>query len=118
MPPGRIYGLRAAIPDAGGRLDQEGLTAGTSAATALATRDAHRLFDALTDDENGAILEGVAPDYYGVMVKALLAHRAHWGTKGWLLNDLYGPKGRESTLHARTILRVSSVTADRSSKKR
>lgn len=94
VPPGRIYGLRAAIPDAGGGLDQEGLTAGTSAATALATRDAHRLFDALTDDENGAILEGVAPDYYGVMVKALLAHRAHWGTKGWLLNDLYGPKGR------------------------
>ena len=62
-PPGRIYGLKAAIPDAGGRLDQEGLTAGTSAATALATRDAHRLFDALMDDENGAILEGVEPEY-------------------------------------------------------
>ena len=62
-PPGRIYGLKAAIPDAGGRLDQEGLTAGTSTATALATRDAHRLFDALMDDENGAILEGVEPEY-------------------------------------------------------
>ena len=92
--PGHIYGLKAAIPDTRGRLDQEGLTAGTSAATALATRAAHRLFDALMDDENGAILKGVDPMYYGVMVKALLAHRAHWGAKGSLLDDLYGPKGQ------------------------
>ena len=92
--PGRVYGLKAAIPDAGGRLDQEGLTAGTSAATALATRAAHRLFDALMDDDNGAILDGVAPVYYGVIIKALLVHRAQWGAKGSLLNDLYGPKGQ------------------------
>ena len=48
VPPGRLYGLKTAIPDAGGQLDQEGLTAGTSAATALATRAAHRLFGALS----------------------------------------------------------------------
>ena len=92
--PGRLFGLKAAIPDADGRLDQEGLTAGTSAATALATRDAHRLFDALMDEDNGAILSGVAPEYHGVMIKALLAHRAHWGAKGSLLDELYGPKGQ------------------------
>ena len=86
--------VKAAIPDADGRLDQEGLTAGTSAATALATRDAHRLFDALMDEDNGAILSGAAPEYYGVMIKALLAHRAHWGAKGSLLDELYGPKGQ------------------------
>ena len=94
VPPGQVYGLKAAVPDEGGRLDQEGLTAGTSAATALATRAAHRLFDALMDEDNGGILEGVEPVYFGVIVKALLAHRAHWGAKGVLLNDLYGPKGR------------------------
>ena len=92
--PGRFFGLKAAIPDADGRLDQEGLTTGTSAATALATRDAHRLFDALMDEDNGAILSGAAPEYYGVMIKALLAHRAHWGAKGSLLDELYGPKGQ------------------------
>ena len=92
--PGRFFGLKAAIPDADGRLDQEGLTMGTSAATALATRDAHRLFDALMDEDNGAILSGAAPEYYGVMIKALLAHRAHWGAKGSLLDELYGPKGQ------------------------
>ena len=92
--PGQVYGLKAAVPDAGGRLDQEGLSAGTSAATALATRAAHRLFDALMDEENGAILDGVDPVYCGVIVKALLAHRAHWGAKGALLDNLYGPKGQ------------------------
>ena len=92
--PGRFYGLKAAIPDAGGRLDQEGLTSGTSGAAALATRAAHRLFDALTDEANGALLAGVDPTYYGVIVKALLVHRAGWGDKGSLLESIYGPQGR------------------------
>ena len=92
--PGQLYGLKAAIPDADGRGNHEGLTAGTSAATALATRAAHRLFDALMDDENGAILDGVDPAYYGVVVKALLVHRAQWHAKGALLDELYGPKGQ------------------------
>lgn len=92
--PGGLFGLKAAIPNADGRLDQEGLTSGTSAATALATRAAHRLFDALMDEENGEILAGVDPVYYGVTIKALLAHQAHWGEKGALLDELYGPKGQ------------------------
>lgn len=92
--PGRVYGLKTAIPDADGRLDHEGMTAGTSAATALATRAAHRLFDALMDSENGALLDGVNPAYYGVVVKALLVHRAHWHDKGPLLDELYGPRGQ------------------------
>ena len=92
--PGRFFGLRAAIPNVDGQLDQEGLTSGTSAATALATRAAHQLFDGLMDEENGALLNDVDPAYYGVMIKALLAHRAHWGEKGTLLDELYGPKGQ------------------------
>ena len=92
--PGQFFGLKTAIPDADGRLDQEGLTVGTSAATALATRAAHRLFDALMDEENGAILADVPAEYYGVVVKALLAHRAQWGAKGPLLEQLYGPHGQ------------------------
>ena len=76
-PSGRLYGLKAAIPDDGGRLDQAGLTAGTSAAAALASRAAHRLFDVLSDQNNGGILRGVDPMYYGVVVKALLAQLEH-----------------------------------------
>ena len=46
------------------------------------------------DDENGAILAGVAPEYRGVVIKALLVHRAHWGKKAALLGELYGPHGQ------------------------
>ena len=92
--PGRLYGLRAAMPDAGGKLDQEGLTAGTSAATALASRAAHRLYDALLDPDNGEILAGADPMYYAVVIKALLVHRARWGDLGPVLNGILGPKGR------------------------
>ena len=94
--PGRLYGLKTAIPDAGGRLDQEGLTAGTSAAAALASRAAHRLFDALSDEDNGGILTDVDPMYYGVVVKALLVHRARWGELGNLLDGIFGPTGKGS----------------------
>ena len=94
LPPGHLYGLKAAAPDPAGRLDAEALSAGTSAATALATRAAHRLHDALVDEDNGAILDGVAPKFHPVIVKALLVHRAHWGAKGALLHELYGPAAR------------------------
>src|SRR5208337_5091162 len=47
-PPQQIYGLRAATPDPTdqGRPDYVALSDGTSSATALATRAAHRIFDA------------------------------------------------------------------------
>ena len=103
----RLFGLKAAVPDPRGQLDAEGLTSGTSAATALATRAAHRLFDALVDEDNGAILDGVESRYYGVIVKALLAHRAHWGEKGVLLEGLYGPTGQgKHTARKDNIARV------------
>lgn len=92
-PPGRAYGLKAAVPDKDGRLDQEGLTGRTSAATALATRSAHRLFDALMDEENGGVLQDVDRRYYGVVIKALLVHRTRWGEMGAELENIYGPKG-------------------------
>ena len=91
---GRFFGLRAAVPDADGDLRREGASGGTSAATALATRAASRLFEALVDEENGGILEGVDPAYYGVAVKALLVHRARWGEEGEHLWELYGPIGQ------------------------
>ena len=91
--PGRFYGLKAAMPDEDGRLDCEGLTAQTSAAAALATRSAHHLFDALMDEHNGGVLQDADRDYYGVVIKALLVHRARWGEVGAQLNDIYGPDG-------------------------
>ena len=46
------------------------------------------------DEENGGILAGIDPAYYGVVVKALLVHRARWGEEGKDLRELYGPSDR------------------------
>lgn len=78
------------MPDPQGRTNREGHQSGTSVATALATRSAHRLFDALMAPENGAILADFDPMYYSVVVKALLVHRASWDEDvASRLRDLY-----------------------------
>ena len=89
--PQRLFGLSAAAPDqlAQGRLNQTVLSDGTSSATALATRSAHRIFDALM--EPGSTLADLAPEFYAVVVKSLLVHGARWSGKDELLKDICGP---------------------------
>ena len=92
-PNGRLYGLSAASPDLlnQGRLDQVALTSGTSAATALATRASHRIFDALLNRDGGSLLADIDPAYYAVVVKTLLVHTARWNGNEQLLKDICGP---------------------------
>ena len=93
--PGGRHGLKAAAPPAaGGALDRESLSAGTSAATASATRACHRIFDALMDRDGGSRHADMDRGYYAVVVKALLLHRAEWGERADLLDTLYGPHGQ------------------------
>ena len=91
--PMRMYGLGAAVPDSGnqGRLNQTAYVDGTSSATALATRAAHRIFDALMDRDGGSLLADMPPEYYAVAVKTLLVHSARWNEKGDLLKEICGP---------------------------
>ena len=85
------FGLRVATTSMTGNLDYTTLTNGTSAATALATRAGHRIFDSLLD--NG-LMDNVDPMFYGVIIKALLAHRAKWDQEiGIMLDNIYGPHG-------------------------
>ena len=91
--PGGRYGLKTASPHEGGEIDREGLTQGTSAATALATRAAHRIFDALLDTDGGSMHGEMDPQFYAVVVKALLVHRAKWSNRADSLEQLYGPQG-------------------------
>lgn len=94
--PQRLYGLSAAAPDTSGqgRDDQLALSDGTSSATALATRAAHRIFDALMDPDVPLLLREMDPAYYAVVVKALLVHRARWNGKADLLKEMCGPADR------------------------
>src|SRR4029077_3476499 len=65
-PPQRLYGLSAAAPDTSGqgRADHLALSDGTSSATALATRAAHRIFDALMAPDVPSLLREMDPAYY------------------------------------------------------
>jgi len=98
--PQRMYGLAVAAPDsgAGGRLNQSIYVDGTSAATALATRASHLIFDSLMDREGGSLLADIPTEYYGVVVKTLLVHSARWNEHGDLIKELCGP--HEPARHA------------------
>lgn len=82
----RLYGLKAAIQDERGLLNQLGLASGSSAAAALATRSAHRIFDSLQDNK---LLNDIDPKYYGVLIKSLLVHTAKWDNNLAQLFDQY-----------------------------
>ncbi len=100
---GRYFGLRAAAPSDDGYLRREALSAGTSAAAALATRAACGLFDALMDEANGGLLADVDSAFYGPVVKALLVHSARWGSEagvleGLLASDAGGHVGKKDAI--------------------
>jgi hypothetical protein len=94
--PQRLYGLRAAAPASSGqgRRDYTALSDGTSAATALATRSAHRIFDSLMDADGGSMLADMDPQFYAVVVKCLLVHGAKWNGGYDLLREICGPEDR------------------------
>ena len=87
---GRAFGLMAAAPDALGDLSKTELTWGTSAATALTTRAAHLVFDALMDRDGGSMLFDMPERYIPLTVKALLVHGASWGDRAVVIEQFSG----------------------------
>lgn len=82
-------GLKVAAPDASGGPRGTAYSAGTSNATALATRAANQVFDVLDELRKGSEA-GVAfpdPQYDPVLTKALLVHAANWGDTAARLRD-------------------------------
>ena len=94
-------GLKSASPDSAGNLDRTRLTMGTSAATAMATRTAHLIFDALMDGDGGSMHADLDANYRAVVVKAMLIHRAEWGSRAAFLETHYGPHGRGKHIERR-----------------
>jgi hypothetical protein len=84
----RAFGLMAAAPDPLGDLSKTALTWGTSAATALATRAGHLVFDAVTDQNENAMLADTPPQYLPLIVKALLVHGSAWGAGASVIEGL------------------------------
>lgn len=73
----RGAGLKVAAPPVGGHENAEAFTSGTSAATALASRTAHRIHDAL-EMEYGQEFLALPNIQRAVLLKALLVHPARW----------------------------------------
>lgn len=73
----RSTGLRVAAPPRGGRENFDGFTNGSSAATALASRTAHRIHDAL-EATYGDRFRDLSQLQRAVILKALLVHPARW----------------------------------------
>lgn len=92
--PGRGAGLKVAAPPRGGIGNAEGFTNGTSAATALASRTAHRIHDALEVAYGDEFLS-LSNWQRAVVIKALIVHPARWpaGTAD-LVRELLGPHGQ------------------------
>lgn len=103
------FGLRAASPDTArrGSLSDRTLTCGTSAATALATRAAHQVFDALTDAEGGSQHADIDPEFRAVVVKALLVHASKWPSSAQMIAEIFGPFGNGT--HATRFDNVSRL---------
>lgn len=91
--PARLFGARAAAPDRVGGTRHEDFTCGTSVATALATRAAHRIYSVLMNGAEGSNHDDLPLNYRALALKALLAHGAEWGPKGAMLDDFFQPHG-------------------------
>jgi hypothetical protein len=73
----RPHGLKVAAPPRAGGSNWEHYTCGTSAASALASRTAHRIHDAL-EDAYGEQFLSLSQHQRAVVLKALLVHTAAW----------------------------------------
>ncbi len=73
----RAHGIKVAAPPQAGRENWEHYTCGTSAATAIASRTAHQIHDAL-ESEYGALFTELPKQQRATLLKALLVHTAAW----------------------------------------
>ncbi|WP_234903579.1 S8 family serine peptidase [Agrobacterium vitis] len=90
----RGAGLKVAAPPRPGIEGAEAFTNGTSAATALASRTAHRIHDALEAAYGQEFLQ-LSGTHRAVLIKALLVHPARWPQEAAaLVKRLLGPFGR------------------------
>lgn len=87
------FGLKAAFPSNVGGTMYEDFCCGSSAATALATRAVHQVYDVLSDGDGGSNHADADPSVMPLLLKALLVHTARWGDKGPLLDGIFGPQG-------------------------
>lgn len=92
--PARYWGLKVAAPPENGVMGLH-FTIGTSAATALATHSAHRIYDAL-EAAYPQLVAGMPLSERATLLKALLVHSASWRCSEGFIRAVIDP---EAMLH-------------------
>lgn len=87
--PSRFWGLKVAAPPGNGGMGLH-YTMGTSAATALATHSAHRIFDAL-ERAYPALIAQMPLAERAALLKALLVHAASWRGSDKFIRSVIDP---------------------------
>jgi len=76
--PANYFGIGVATPGLAGESNRKFNISGTSAATALATHNSLRIFEALEELPDDPAHPEIDQDYYSVILKALMVHSAQW----------------------------------------
>ena len=87
--PSRFWGLKVAAPPDNGGMGLH-YTIGTSAATALATHSAHRIFDAV-EDAYPDLIARMSLAERAALLKALLVHAASWRGSETFIRSVIDP---------------------------
>jgi hypothetical protein len=101
----RAHGLKVAAPPHDGMERQEHYTCGTSAATAIASRTAHLVHDAL-EQEYGEDFTSLSKAERAVLLKALLVHTARWPIEtADLIKRVLGPDDNSKHMQQKDNIR-------------
>tara|TARA_R110002110_G_scaffold44362_1_gene136735 strand:+ start:5020 stop:7443 length:2424 start_codon:yes stop_codon:yes gene_type:complete len=87
--PSRFWGLKVAAPSENGVAGQH-FTTGTSAATALATHTAHRIFDSL-EEAYPQLIAPMSLIERAALIKVLLVHSASWRGSEYFIRPIIDP---------------------------
>jgi hypothetical protein len=107
-------GLQVAAPGRAGATNNTVFTTGTSNSTAMATREANRLFDILEAGGPGSE-DTPLPDalYHPLLVRALLAHASSWDEWETRLRQELGLDNQQARRHVTALLGYGRLDIDR-----
>ncbi len=103
--PSPSHGLKVASPPRNGRENIEGFTSGTSAATAIASRTCHQIYDALELAYDN-IFNTLSHSQRATLLKALIVHTATWPLPASeLIKQVLGPSDNSRHQHQKDNIR-------------
>ena len=100
--PGGYFGVGVASPGPSGETDRKLNMSGTSVSTALATHNAIRILESLSELSDDPVHPTIDPEYHPVLLKALLVHSACWNEDAVIaLKDIINEDGNLYWEHQR-----------------